>query len=110
MRTKGHEPKLENGLAQKSPSNSFAIALCGINSPEKYNKQHTQQKGGQVALDSATGYLMSSNPQGSIFRLSMDTDAPKIGFFIIVKNCIKIFRNLKSYYERPNIHLLKICN
>lgn len=53
MRTKGHEPKLENGLALKSASNSFAIALCGINSPEKYNKQQTQQECGQVALDNA---------------------------------------------------------
>lgn len=35
MRSKGHELKLENGLALKSASNSFATALCGINSPEK---------------------------------------------------------------------------
>lgn len=35
MKTKGHELKLENALPLKSASNSFAIALCGINSPEK---------------------------------------------------------------------------
>ena len=56
MRTKGHELKLENGLPLKSASNSFAIALCEINSTEKkYNKPHTQQEGGQAALDSAVG-------------------------------------------------------
>lgn len=63
MRTKGHEPKLENGLALESAPNSFAIGLCGINSPEKYNKHHTQQEGGLVALDSAMGNLMSHHCQ-----------------------------------------------
>lgn len=65
MRTKGHELMRENSLALKSASNSFAIALCGINSPRKYNKQHTQQEGGQVALDTAMGNLM--NRKSSVF-------------------------------------------
>lgn len=68
MRTKGHELKLENSLALKTTSNSSAIALCGINSPEKYNKQHTQQGGRQVALDSAMGNLM--NRKFSVFYFS----------------------------------------
>lgn len=92
MRTKGHELKLENGRALKSASNSFAIALCGINSPgKKDNKQHTQQEGGQVALGSAMGNLMSRNPQCAIFRLSMYMDAPKMGIFIIAKNIFRSF-------------------
>lgn len=92
MRTKGHELKLENGRALKSASNSFAIALCGINSPgKKDNKQPTQQESGQVALDNAMRDLMSRNPQCAIFRLSMYMDAPKMGLFIIVKNICRSF-------------------
>lgn len=44
MRTKGHELKLENGLPLKSASNSFAIALCGINSAEKNITSHIHNK------------------------------------------------------------------
>lgn len=100
MRTKGHELQLEKDLLLKSASNSFANALCGINSPEKkkYNKRHTQQEGGQVALDSEVGNLMSQNPQRSVFRLSVYIAAPKIGIFITVKICTNLCRSLKSSY------------
>lgn len=83
MRTKGHELKLKNGLALKSASNSFAIALCRINSPEKYNKEHTQEAG-TVALDSAIGNLMNRNIHYFIFRMFMS--APKNSIFTTVKS------------------------
>jgi hypothetical protein len=44
MRTKGHELKLENSPAPKSASNSFAIALCGINSPGKETTNNIYSK------------------------------------------------------------------